>query len=670
MSQQSQTKKYFNSNDARNLIKHYGFALFPIHGIVDAECTCGNKNCSNKGKHPATPNGFKDATKDIDALIKLWDKRKGLNVGIATGAISGIFVIDIDGEQGEADIARCGELPQTLTARTGRGRHLFFKHPGNNIKTHTRAIGDKVDVRGDGGYVAGPGSNHASGAVYEWENPLEEPATAPAWLITAITTETAIQPQVVSQVPYAPRLFVSNKWSEADAMDLLSHINPDIGYDEWIKVGMALQSEGFGFQVWDAWSSKGSKYQAQNMAGHWKSFKAGHGVSFGTLVKMAQDGGWKSGNKQTEIKQKQSLLGAEVETKIAEKNKIGLPYKTLRDIEKAIDTDDFVQGLFGNNQLSVTYGESNCGKTFFMTDLAFHVASGMAWRNKRVEQGGVIYAALEGSYGLRNRISAIKQHYTPSESTPFGLVTAQLDFLDPEGNITDFIDMINRASDEMESKIKLVVVDTLARALIGGDENSPKDMGMIVYHADAIRQATGAHVNFIHHSGKDKARGARGHSSLRAAVDTEIEINRDQDAQFSTMKIVKQREMEICKELAFKLNQVTLGINKYGESITSCIVMPHEIDAIDQKKMKRKGKSKEAYSVLLNAIIDDGYSSYSDKIPHGQKIVEEAVFRKALEMTGHLSDDPETARTQFNRIRKDLIDNGLAQVYDRKIWVC
>lgn len=289
-------KKFFNSGDARNLIKHYGFALFPIHGAIEGKCTCGNFPCDKDnrgaGKHPATPNGLTDATKDIEQLKKLWNSRKHLNVGIATGAVSGVFVVDIDGEPGEIDIAALGALPQTLTVKTGKGRHLYFKHPGYPIKTRTKAIGDKVDIRGDGGYVAGPGSNHASGVVYEWVNPLEEPVEAPKWLLEAIGMDKQAPP--ATNIGTVTQLFSSRgSWSESDVRDMLSYISADCGYDEWISIGMAIKEEGFAFHIWDDWSrSAPQRYSAGNMQTHWRSFKQGGGISFGTLVQRAKDRGW------------------------------------------------------------------------------------------------------------------------------------------------------------------------------------------------------------------------------------------------------------------------------------------------------------------------------------------------------------------------------------------
>jgi hypothetical protein len=77
--------------------------------------------------------------------------------------------------------------------------------------------------------------------------------------------------------------------------------------------------------------------------------------------------------------------------------------------------------------------------------------------------------------------------------------------------------------------IRLVVVDTLSRAMAGGNENAPDDMSAFIRNIDRIRQETGAHVLIVHHCGKDAAKGARGHSCLRAATDTKIELSHDTD---------------------------------------------------------------------------------------------------------------------------------------------
>jgi hypothetical protein len=122
--------------------------------------------------------------------------------------------------------------------------------------------------------------------------------------------------------------------------------------------------------------------------------------------------------------------------------------------------------------------------------------------------------------------------------------------------------------------VRWIIVDTLSRAIAGGDENGPKDMSALVGGADCVRNETGAHISFIHHPGKDGTKGARGHSSLLGAIDTEIEIKRidgTRDA-FSVM-MTKQRELDYGPPLTFRRVVVPLGTtNKWGKSVTSCIV--------------------------------------------------------------------------------------------------
>jgi len=605
-------KRYFNSKDAQLLINNYGFSIFPVHGIIDGKCTCGDKDCTNQGKHPALgKGGLHQASDDIEKVKELWDGRKGLNVGIATGLPSGVFVVDIDGPEGEAAIASLGPLPETLTARTGKGRHLFFKHPGTPIKTRRGVIGNKVDVRGDGGYVVGPGSHHISGNVYSWVDQMVEIAEAPQVLLDAVMKEAQPTVKKLDLIEYSPTVKRLNGWSQEDAAELLSYINPDIGYDEWVQIGMAIQSEGLPFSLWDEWSSRGSKYNAHEMAGKWKSFTAGKGRSFGTVVKMAQDAGWR---RKVEFKpiqaraEPQATEAANDTGEIITELKDGLiPYTWAYDITPRIDANDFVEGLLGQGQFSVVYGESNCGKTFYMTDIAFHVAMGKKWRDRRVDQGGVVYVALEGSYGLSNRIAAFMQEYKEeSRGMPFAVITTQINFLDPDRNLGNFIETVKHIAAEV-GNVRLVVVDTLARAISGGDENSGQDMGLLVHHADQIRAATGAHVCFVHHSGKNKALGARGHSSLRAAVDTELEVSRDEGADFSTVKVVKQRDMEIGEDMYFGLKQVTVGVNRYNEEVKSCVVTVIEEPTQSTSKDARLTDMQQfVYDCILNALVVSG----------------------------------------------------------------
>lgn len=149
-----------------------------------------------KGKTPLTPNGYKDATCEFETTTKWWSQYPNANIGIATGATSGFWVLDIDGEEGELSLRSLqeqnGELPNTVTVKTGSGRHLYFKIPeGERIKNSVSKVGSKLDVRADGGYVIAPPSIHPNGSVYQWdENSSNEIAEAPDWLIDLVTLPT------------------------------------------------------------------------------------------------------------------------------------------------------------------------------------------------------------------------------------------------------------------------------------------------------------------------------------------------------------------------------------------------------------------------------------------------------------------------------------------------
>ena len=546
------------------------------------------------------------------------------------------------------------KIPNTLTVVTGKGKHLYFRYPNEEVTTK-RGIIEGVDVRGDGGYVAGVGSNHISGMVYSFNNPLEEIAEAPQFILDLVLKSKQVRKSQAMDILSTQVPFLNSNndgWSIEDARDMLGHISADVGYDEWIAVGMAIHSEGLPFSLWDDWSKTSGKYD-NTTVNHWKSFNPGRGVSFGTVVHMAQEGGWK---KERWNEYYQQHMGSEVPDiepgedigentcivvedpgLLVEDNKVStgsdtklrtIQYIHSDDIKPSIECNAFIQSVMGERQMSVIYGPSNCGKTFFMTDLAFHVALGREWRDKRVDQGTIIYVALEGAHGLINRIAAFKQENMLTESMPFIVVPSPIDFMNPEGNIDEFIEVIKEIEDQ-NGGVKLIVIDTLARALMGGDENSGQDMGTLIMHSDKIRAHTDAHISFVHHSGKDELKGARGHSSLRAAVDTEIEIRREKDANYSTISIVKQREMEMIDDMYFSLKQVLLGTNQYDEEVTSCIVLPISEPELVSKVVRLSSSEEFVYDSLVAAIDKVGIIK---RVPGGTEKLCVDYFQLTQEM--------------------------------------
>jgi hypothetical protein len=163
-----------------------GCSVIPIDS---PECLKGVDN-SSAGKRPAIPWKQFQSTRATDDQLIGWFGTESRNIGIVTGVISDLVVVDCDSP--EALAWADTHLPPTpWRVRTSKGEHRGYRHPGGAVRNAVRIdTGDptiKIDVRGDGGYVVGPGSLHASGAAYEWI--AEEPASTaslprfdPAWL--------------------------------------------------------------------------------------------------------------------------------------------------------------------------------------------------------------------------------------------------------------------------------------------------------------------------------------------------------------------------------------------------------------------------------------------------------------------------------------------------------
>jgi bifunctional DNA primase/polymerase-like protein/primase-like protein len=140
--------------------------------------------CRVRDKRPATENGLKDATVSHDQITAWWTEQPDCNIAIATGAVSKIFVVDVDGPDAAFELQRLN-LPATVEAATARGKHLYFKYPSTPIRNTAGKIAPGIDTRGDGGYVLAPPSIHPSGARYRWTG-ARTVAAAPDQLIAKI----------------------------------------------------------------------------------------------------------------------------------------------------------------------------------------------------------------------------------------------------------------------------------------------------------------------------------------------------------------------------------------------------------------------------------------------------------------------------------------------------
>jgi hypothetical protein len=227
-----------------------------------------------------------------------------------------------------------------------------------------------------------------------------------------------------------------------------------------------------------------------------------------------------------------------------------------------------VHGLLDLDSLAVLYGPPGAGKSVAALDLALRVATGTRWHHQQqVQRGPVLYIAAEGAHGMPARIDAWKSHTnTFHDPRDLRILPRAVNLFDPLHVAT----VIAYIEDTLAPSF--VIVDTLARCMIGADENSSRDMSTAVAALDAIRIASGACVLVVHHTGKNHEAGARGHTALLGAADTMLRLG-------STDRIVtldqeKQKHHEPGHRQTFRLTSIagSVALTPYsgadGEDLT------------------------------------------------------------------------------------------------------
>jgi hypothetical protein len=241
--------------------------------------------------------------------------------------------------------------------------------------------------------------------------------------------------------------------------------------------------------------------------------------------------------------------------------------------------------------LAMLYGAPASGKSFLAFDLMWAVARGIEWRGNRTKSGRVVYIAAEGANGARLRLRAYAQHHNVNlNALPIGVIAGRpsLHRENPKALVAEI-----RAAGGAD----LIVVDTLAQATSGADENSAQDMSAAVAHCNELIELTGATVLLIHHSGKDEGRGARGWSGLKGAVDVEIRVTRG-DA-YSVADVTKMKDGEPGAAAAFTLQQIVLETDEDGDPVTSCVVT--HVDA-EESTATPVGKTQSIILAILQEL--------------------------------------------------------------------
>jgi putative DNA primase/helicase len=229
-----------------------------------------------------------------------------------------------------------------------------------------------------------------------------------------------------------------------------------------------------------------------------------------------------------------------------------------------------VKGVLLTCGLAAIYGPSAVSKSFLAIDLACAIASDEQWFGHRIQNCAVTYCALEAEAGIPSRFRAqtMGTGRTPTEIR-VRILLQEFNLLD-----ADAIEDLAAAILTTNGRDGVVIIDTLNRAAPGVDENDSRGMGLIIANAKKLQTQVGGLLILVHHAGKDATKGLRGHSSLLAALDTVIAVERQGDNRKWTL--TKSKDGKDGEAHIFRLGEITLGKDADGDDVSSCVVVPLE----------------------------------------------------------------------------------------------
>lgn len=410
--------------------------------------------------------------------------------------------------------------------------------------------------------------------------------------------------------------------------------------DYWLAGVWAIASLGWksGENLARAWSQQSSRYDDDGFQKAWDSYDPLHpkAIGIGSLYKRANE-----------------LKGLQVTpNQQPTLNPLGIMFTLLgiNDLAALPPTENLVKGILPSTGLGAIYGPSGSGKTFLALDLMMAVACQTDWFGHKVKNVPVVYVGLEGKGGINNRIKAWRVKNPSLNPSTFKIILNNFDLM-KQSHVEALAQTI--INDEMHQG--LIVIDTLNQASPGADENSSTDMGIIIKHLKLLQEMTSGLVLIVHHTGKNTAQGLRGHSSLKAALDANIEVT---GGDKKSWLLEKSKDGEDGKSFGFRLEVHTLGNDSDGDPITSCTV-ERDYASIFTKPEPSGKAQKEAFKIVKQALANS---------PDQRLTVEDGITAIAKSLTTIASNK------RNNRARKllgDLATGGFlsSELIDDVGWV-
>lgn len=552
-----------------------GWHVFPTYGIVNGRCECGTA-CGSPGKHPRTPHGLKDATDNQEIIEEWWKRWPNANIGVVTGKVSGIYVLDLDNKRSvtlpngemvpegvhsirEQELA-IGPLPDTLTSLTGSGgTHLVFRYPttdmlgqqertGPGQSRESVSLGNRagilasVDIRGDGGYIVAPPSLHQSGNRYRWVE-KGQPITnlTSAWISLLTTQDSA----------------------ERHSLDL--EIAPEFrilegeGRHDWLfKMGSKLRGQN-GLPYAALYGAL-SAYNAQVLVPPLESVEVEHIV-------------------QSCMKFEPEIINGSVNTNIAsvsvleEGDDVAIPFSDFMAANLPASVP-LIEKLLHSGEVMIVGGQPNIGKTWVVMDMMMGIASGTTFaRTFPCSQASVLFIDEEGSEGAnQDRFRMLLQGRDQSgvEFPIFSKIGAGLKVDTPKGRTT-----LSRLIERYRPGV--VVLDSLVR-MHGRDESNNRQMADFFAVIRQLKETYGCAFIFTHHIRKPSGEGKedptwilRGAGDIQGYPDSILVFQSGEDTSVINAIHTKMRNGE-------RLKDFQLGLRIHDDEKLAVVSYLGEID--------------------------------------------------------------------------------------------
>lgn len=394
----------------------------------------------------------------------------------------------------------------------------------------------------------------------------------------------------VSNLPPQPIMSTRPETREcvALALSMLDHVSSDTDYSTWRDIVWAVKSTGWACadEVVHRWSKKTphryDRTTADKLLG---DFKPSRGITLGTLAHHARLGGWTGSLAMVPATPPPTPtpplpplppLPPPIPTL-----PVG-PLLTASELKQLPAVPYVVRGLLPARGLAAIYGEPGSGKSFLALDLAHAISLGRSsWFGFPVQQAPVAYVALEGQSGMAKRVEALEVHTGQPCNDALQFWCRDFHLLSEEH--------VQFLAAQIVATIgtgAIVVIDTLNQASPGADENSSQDMGKMIASAKRVAAIVGGLVVLVHHAGKNRSQGLRGHSSLLAAMDVVIEVLKMPNHRKWHVAKAKDDSGDIARD--FELVAHAVGQDAYGSIISCAVQQTAHVGTIAKAPIKGK----------------------------------------------------------------------------------